>query len=172
MFKHMRSQWDHLMVWSWASPLRGGSSLYNLLARGEHISVLHMKNEIQTWPKLGAFGHLAGFLLFFFASVFLNSSFLCEQSPSWALSANIWASGYFTCSNMFCLFLKECENTPVRIKSNNQGQPIQRWKSLGSELHLWASLCHSCLSKQINQPTLMLFYSATTPQLHSHAAFT
>jgi len=27
--------------------LCGGSVLYNLLARGEHISVLHMKNEIQ-----------------------------------------------------------------------------------------------------------------------------
>ena len=151
--------------------LCGGSVLYNLLARGEHISVLHMKNEIQIWPKPGATGHLARFLLFCFASVFVKSSFLCEQSPLRALSANIWASGYSMCNNMFCLFLKECENTPVRIKSNNHGQSIQRGKSLWSELHLWASLCHSCLSKQINQPTLMLFYSATARQLRSRAAF-
>lgn len=101
--------------------LCGASSLYNLLVHGEHSSILHMKNETQTWPKLGVFGHLAGFLLFFFANVFLKSSFLCKQSLLWTLSANKLALGHFTCSNMFYLFLKECENTPVRAKSNNQG---------------------------------------------------
>lgn len=99
----------------------GRSSLYNLLAYGEHSSVLHMKNETQTWPKLGVLDHSAGFLLFFFANVFLKSSFLCKQSLLWTLSANKLALGYFTCSNMFYLFVKECENTPVRVKSNNQG---------------------------------------------------
>lgn len=37
---------------------------------------------------------------------------------------------------------------------------MQRWKSLGSEVPLWGSFCHSCLPKQINQPTFVLFYSA------------
>lgn len=151
--------------------LCGGSSLHDLLTLGEHIRILHTKNEIQIWPKCGAFGHFGGFILIFFASVFLKSSFLREQSPLQALSANTWGWWYFTCNNMFCLFLKECENTPVRIKSNNQGQPIHRWKSLGSELPLRECLCHSCLSKQINQATLVLFYSATAWQLCSHAAF-
>lgn len=121
--------------------------------------------------KMWGICHSGGFILISFASVFLMSSFLCERSPLQALSANIWGWRYFTCNNMFCLFLKECENTPVRIKSNNQGQSTHRWKSLGSELHLWECLCHSCLSKQINQPTLVLFYSATAWQLCSHAAF-
>lgn len=168
MFKHMRSQWDGLRQ---SVSLCGGSSLYDLLILGEHISTVHMRNEIQVWPKCGAFGHFSGFILIFLASVFLKLCFLCEESPLQALSTNIRGWRYFTCNNMFCLFLKECENSPVRIKSNNQGQPIDRWKSLGSELHLWECLCHSCLSKQINQPTLVLFYSATAWQLCSHAAF-
>lgn len=167
MFKHMRSQWDGLKQ---SVSLCAGSSLYDLLTLGEHISILHMRNEIQIWPKCGAFGHFSGFSLIFFESVFLKSSFLHEQSPLQALSANIWGWRYFTYNNMLCSLLKECENTPVKIKSNNQGQPIRRWKSLGSELHLWERLCHSCLSKQINQSTLVLFYSATAWQLCSHAA--
>lgn len=150
--------------------LHGGSSLYNLLVHGEHMSYT---GKMKSRPVQNL-RHLAirlGFF-FYFASVFLKSSFLCEQSPLQAPSANTRASEYFTCNNMFCLFLKECDNTLVRIKSNNQGQSIQRWKSWGSELHLWASLCHSCLSKQINQCTLTLFYSATARQLRSHAAST
>lgn len=43
-------------------------------------------------------------------------------------------------------------------------------KIIGSELHLWAHIGDSCLSKQINQPTLMLLYSTTAWQLCSHAA--
>lgn len=97
------------------------SSLYNLLAYGEHSSVLHMKNETQTWPKLGVLDHSAGFLLFSLQMFSWSQVFFVSKAYLWTLSANKLALGYFTRSNMFYLFLKECENTPVRVKSNNQG---------------------------------------------------
>lgn len=150
MFKHMRTQWDGLKQ---SASLCGRSSLYNLLTLGEHISILHMKNEIQIWPKCGAFAILVD-LFSFLLQVFSKSSFLRERSPLQALSANIWGWRYFTCNNMFCLFLKECENTPVRIKSNNQGQSTPRWKSLGSELHLEsASVTPACPNRSISPPS-------------------
>lgn len=166
MFKHMRSQWDGLRP---SVSLCGGSSLYDLLTLGGHIVSYTWEMKSRSDQNLG---HLAiSVALFSFSLQVLSWSFLHEQSPLQALSTNIWGWRYLTCNKTFCLFLKECENSPGRFKSNNQGQPIHRWKSLGSELHLWECLCHSCLSKQINQPTLVLFYSATAWQLCSHAAF-
>lgn len=137
------------MVWSRVSP-SGGNSLYDLLTLGEHISILHMKNEIQIWPKCGTFSHFSGFILFFYGSVFLKSSFPHEQSPLQALSASIWGWRYFISNNMLCLFLKEWENTPLGIKSNNQGQPIDWWKWITS---VSAFVISACPNRSISPPS-------------------
>lgn len=47
-----------------SASLCGGISLHNLLACGENISILHVKNEIQTSPNLGRLAVRLGFFCF------------------------------------------------------------------------------------------------------------
>lgn len=101
MFKHMRTQWDGLKQ---SASLCGRSSLYNLLTLGEHISILHMKNEIQIWPKCGAFAILVD-LFSFLLQVFSWSQVFCVSE----VHCKLWVQTYgaedilpvITCSAYF-----------------------------------------------------------------------
>lgn len=64
-------------------------SLHNLLVHGKNISILHMKNEIQTWPNLG---HLAIWMeLFSFSSQVFSWSHISSARKA---HCKVWVQTY------------------------------------------------------------------------------